>query len=108
MEMDFNEILKIFSSTLPFIALCLVNTKINLNKTNRAMQFGMPVVTLIYVLAGILLLDRVNVWVHGFLMDLANKLEFLNFLLDVPWDSYMIYVMNTVFVLVFIILKFLN
>lgn len=105
--MEFNEIMRILLCTLPFIFLCLLNTKINLNRADRAMQFAMPVVTLVYVVVGVILLDKLNIKIQEFLLGLGQKYEFLDFLLDVPWDSYMIFVMNAVFVLAFILLKFI-
>ncbi len=105
--MEFNEILRIILCTLPFIFLCLLNTKINLNRADRAMQFAMPVVTLVYVVVGVILLDKLNIKIQEFLLGLGQKYEFLDFLLDVPWDSYMIFVMNALFVLAFILLKFI-
>lgn len=105
--MEFNEILRIFLCTLPFVFLCLLNTKINLNRADRAMQFAMPAVALVYVIAGVILLDKLNVMIQNFIIGLGQKYEFLDFLLDIPWDSYMIFVMNSVFVLVFIVLKFI-
>ncbi len=105
--MEFNEIMRIFLCTLPFVFLCLLNTKINLHKADRAMQFAMPAVTLIYVVVGVILLDKLNIKVQEFIIGMGQKYEFLDFLLDVPWDSYMIFVMNAVFVLVFIVLKFI-
>ncbi len=105
--MEFNEIMRILLCTLPFIFLCLLNTKINLNRADRAMQFAMPVVTLIYVVVGVICLDKLNIKIQEFLLGLGQKYEFLDFLLDIPWDSYMIFVMNAVFVLAFILLKFI-
>lgn len=105
--MEFNEILRIILCTLPFIFLCLLNTKINLNRADRAMQFAMPAVTLVYVVVGVILLDKLNIRIQEFFLGLGQKYEFLDFLLDVPWDSYMIFVMNALFVLAFILLKFI-
>lgn len=97
-----NEFLRILICTAPFVFLVILNTKINLNRTNRAYQFPMPVFTLLYVIIGAVGLERISVAVESFLTDLGSYFPAVH---NVPWDSYMIFILNSLFVVVFILLK---
>ena len=67
---------------LPFILFALLNMKANLKRQHRDRQFLMPVLTLLYCVVLILLLDRINTllltllnWLPSFLAGLALQLS---------------------------------
>ena len=46
--MDMMSLLNTLLGSSPLVVLCLASSRIALNKTNRAKQFAMPILTLIY------------------------------------------------------------
>ena len=100
--MDFVNLIKIVIGSLPFAALCLANSKINLHKANRSRQFLMPVVALVYSIIGLVLMDKIN----NALIEIFNWLgQKLPFMADIHWESVAIYVLNVILVVGFIIIK---
>ena len=100
--MDILKLIKIILGVLPFLGLCFAGYKINLNKSNRSRQFAMPIITFAYCTAAVILLD----YIHDLILKLIHWLSgLLPFLANIPWDSIMIFILNTVLVLGFIIIK---
>lgn len=103
--MTFSHFIKVLSCILPIVALFLANGKLNLSKLNRARQFAMPVIALIYGIVMLILFGKVETFIHA-LHKLFMKLgEFLPFLQNIAWDSIAIYVLNCVFLAGFIAVK---
>lgn len=100
--MSFLNFIKIVLGVIPFVILCLANSKINLNKANRSRQFLMPIITLIFCVLGVVFLDTVNTWIFK-LFTLLGK--YIPFLQKVSWQAIVTYVLNAVLVLGFIVLK---
>lgn len=100
--MDILHLFKTILGALPFLVLCLVNLKINLNKTKRYRQFLMPFIALIYCIAAVCMLDFVNNLVFKFFNWAAGYIPFLK---HVAWQSIMTFVLNTVFVTGFVTVK---
>lgn len=100
--MDFNNLIKIIMGSLPFMALCLANSKINLNKSNRSRQFLMPIIALVYSIIGIIFMNQIN----DFLIEVFDWLsQNIPFMGNISWTSSAIYILNTVFVVGFIAIK---
>ncbi len=96
------KLIKVILGILPFLGLCFASYKINLNKANRSRQFAMPIITFAYCTAAVFLLD----YIHDLILKLINWLSgFLPFLANIPWDSIMVFVLNTILVLGFIAIK---
>lgn len=53
---------KMILAILPFVLLCLANIKTNLPKPQRSRQFPMPVITLVYAIVSMSLLNKINQW----------------------------------------------
>ena len=100
--MDFTHLIETIVGVMPFLALCLVSAKINLNKADRSRQFLMPVIALVYCIAGMVLLDYINNWLFDLFTWLSQRLTFLQ---GISWQSYAIYILNAVLVLGFIAIK---
>lgn len=96
------QFLAIILSTLPFVALCLLNFKAELNRTNRGRQILLPVVALVYSIAAVIFLDSIRALVEKLLSSLSQQLTFLS---GINTVSLMVYILNAVFVLGFIALK---
>lgn len=62
--MDIFTLGKMILGVVPFILVCAVNSKINIHKPNRARQFLMPIITLVYCIAAVVLLDKIAALVN--------------------------------------------
>lgn len=100
--MSFLHFFKTLLGILPFLAICLAGSKINLTKANRSRQFLMPFIALVYSAAGVILLDRINVLLFKLFTWLGNYLTFLQ---GVSWQSIAIFVLNAALVLGFVAVK---
>lgn len=75
-------IAKLLLAILPLLLLCRASNKANLPKSERSRQFAMPVITLIYVITAMLLMDRINNW----LLTLLNNIpKWISALAGVSW-----------------------
>ena len=75
-------IVKMVIAILPFVVLCLASRKLNLPKPDRSKQFAMPIITLVYVIVGMALLNSINVW----LIKLINKIpKWISALASIPF-----------------------
>lgn len=75
-------IVKVVLAILPFVALCFASKKVNLPKPDRSRQFMMPVITVVYVIVAMCLMNMVNEW----LLELVNNIpKWIMALADVSW-----------------------
>ena len=80
-------IAKMLLAILPFVILCLASKKVNLPKSERSKQFLMPVITLIYVIVAMLLMNHINEW----LLKLIDNLpKWIAALAELSWMTEMI------------------
>lgn len=100
--MDFVHLIKTILGILPFLVLCFVSSKTNLNKANRSRQFMMPIIALIYCILGLVLLDAINGWIYNLFVWLGQHLTFLQ---NISWQSISTFVLNAVLVLGFLVIK---
>ena len=75
-------IAKMIVAILPFVVLCIVGRKVNLPKADRSKQFLMPVITLIYVVVAMLLMNFVNEWLITFINNIP---KWITALAEVSW-----------------------
>ena len=66
------KLLKILVAILPFVLLCIRNAKVNLPKSDRSRQFAMPVVALVFIIAGMFVVDYVAAWIFGIINSLPG------------------------------------
>ena len=76
------DLAKTLLAMLPFILLCLFNCKVNLPKAERSRQFLMPLITLVYVILAMLLVNKLNNLVLSFLEGLPGLFASLG---EVSW-----------------------
>ena len=95
-------IIKLLLCTASFILLCIAAMRVNLDKTERAKQFVMPGIALIY---GILVMIFLN-GIYGQITRLINFLEgLLPIIGRLNLHQYLIYIVNAFMVLGFLIIK---
>ena len=76
------EVLKTVLAILPFLGLCLLSKKINLNRNMRNRQFLMPILALIFVIFCLIEMQEATGW----LLDLAHKApDWLRSILNASW-----------------------
>ena len=95
-------ILKILLCTASFILLCVAAMRLNLNRTERAKQFLMPVIVLIYGILVLLFLNDIYVLLARLIRFLEEHISFISRL---HLDQYLIYTVNAVMVLGFLVVK---
>ena len=95
-------ILKILLCTASFILLCVAAMRLNLNRTERAKQFLMPAIALIYGILVLLFLNDIYVLLARLIRFLEEHISFISRL---NLDQYLIYIVNAVMVLGFLIVK---
>lgn len=65
-------LLKIIIAILPFVLLCFLSKKVNLPKPDRSKQFAMPVISLIYVVTSMFLVNKVCEWLLSFINNIPK------------------------------------
>ncbi len=100
--MDFLQLIKTILGVLPFLALCFICAKINLNKVNRSRQFLMPIIALVYSILGVVLVDYISDLVHRLIVLLSQYVPFLK---NLNWQAIAIFVLNAALMLGFIFIK---
>ncbi len=63
-------VVKLLIAILPFLLLCLANRKNNLDKVDRSKQYWMPVISLVYVIVAMLLVNNVCEWILEFIRNI--------------------------------------
>ena len=122
------DILKTVLAILPFVALCLLSKKINLNRNMRNRQFLMPVLALIFVIICLSLMRSATGWILDLLHMIPNWIRsllnaswmpdqveavirkygapiFHDFLQKLDWNYWIFYIANTVAVIAYFIFK---
>ncbi len=118
---------KLLLAALPFVVLCFLSAKINLNEKERSRQFAMPVIALVYAIVGMLLMDTINDWllwvihaipqwidnlayvswmpemISGWLVNLSDWVEKL--LSGLNLEYWIFFISNAVILLVYLMLK---
>lgn len=96
------EILRSVMCAVPFVLLCMSGRKVNLNRVERGKQFLMPLITLLYCIVALIVLDEIN-------LLLVKAVDFLGkyvpFLSNLNLNKYLVYIFNTTLVLVFLVIK---
>ncbi len=88
--------------TLPFIIIFFLNSKVKLNKADRARQAAIPVVAVLYSVITVFYLDKLNIVLLGGIIWLT---EYLPFLKGVEWGAGLAYLVNALILLLFMLLK---
>ena len=96
------ELLRIVLAIIPFVALLLLSSKINLSSPKRSRQFILPFVALVYCVIAVLLAERINEWLTFGIAWIGQHVPFVANLNLARW---LIYVFNAVIVAVFLIIK---
>lgn len=63
-------LLKMIVAALPIVLLCVMSRRVNLKKPERSKQVLMPVIAAVYVVAAMLLMNKINEW----LLDLIGHI----------------------------------
>lgn len=95
-------IIKIILCTASFILLCVAALKLNLNPADRARQFLMPAIALVYGILALLFLNDIYLMLDRLINFLAGLLPFIG---SLNLNQYLIYIVNAVMVLGFLLLK---
>ena len=120
-------IAKLVAAVLPFVLLCLLSNKVNLNKTERSKQFLMPIFTLIYVIVAMCLMTRINNWLLKLIENIPKWITSLgefswmpeqianifkqcgnyihSFLMEFNLEFWIFFISNTVIIIAYIIIK---
>lgn len=98
-------ILKFVLPILPIVLAALIGIKVNLKKEKRHHQLVLPVVALIYGIVYLLLVDDIALLLLKGIYYLISRFEFLAFLDKVNWAYGVMYVANTVMILLFMAIK---
>lgn len=99
------EFIRLLLCCLPFVGLCIISVKMNLKKEQRYKQVFLPVIALIYCIAGVILLNNLSDMILGAIYWLADRLSFLSFLRDINWAYYSVFVVNSILVAGFMLVK---
>lgn len=95
-------IIKIVLCTASFILLCVAALKLNLNPADRAKQFLMPAIALIYGILALIFINDLYLLLDRGINFLERHISFIN---DLHLHQYMIYLVNALTVLGFILVK---
>lgn len=71
------DIIKMVIAIIPFVMLCFSAKKANAEKSQRYKQFFMPVVAVIYIIAGMFLAKHVDEWLINFINSIPGKISSL-------------------------------
>lgn len=96
------QLIKIILCTASFILLCTASLKINLNESERARQFPMPVIAFVYCLVVLIFLNGI----YGVTTELvAYGVKTLPALRQLKLQKYLVYLVNLLMVAGFLIVK---
>lgn len=107
MIIDILKLLKALLSALPFVLMCIVLAKLNIKKEMRYKQIFLPVLALLYCIAGVILLDKVSVWLLSGVYWLIENVSWLEFLDKINWASGAVFLVNFALALGFALIKWL-
>lgn len=95
-------IIKILLCTASFMVLCMAAVKLNLNRVDRAKQFLMPVIALVYGIAALLFLNDIYSLLAGLIRRLEEMVPFIG---GLELQQYLVYLANACMVIGFIAVK---
>ncbi len=95
-------IIKILLCTASFVLLCIAAMKVNLNRTERAKQFVMPGIALVYGILVMVFLNDIYVQITRLIRFMESLLPFIG---GLHLEQYLIYIVNAVMVLGFLVVK---
>lgn len=98
-------LLKIVLWTLPFILFGLISIKVNLPKKYRYVQFPLPILALILGTWAMMKLDELSNWLLSGIYYLIENVSFLSFLDNINWAFGIMYIVNLVLLLGFMLIK---
>ena len=98
-------ILKFVLSVLPVALAAIIGLKVNLKKEKRQHQLILPIVALIYGIIYLALVDDVAILLLKGVYFLIAKVQFLEFLDKINWAYGIMYLVNTVMILLFFVIK---
>lgn len=118
--MNINQFFKIFLASMPFLLMCLANKKVNLRRENRGYQFASMIYGLIFTIVALITADDLADKLMEKIKQLSQKLAVLaeqkpdyqeiflkikQFIDNLDWEMYMIFIINFLFMLMFIVSK---
>ena len=89
----------------PFVLLCFLLRKVNINRVERGKQFFMPFISLLYCGIVVYFLDKISKIVL-ILVDFLEK--YVPFFDRLNLDNFLIYILNALIVLGFLIVKLIT
>ena len=95
-------LIKIVLCTASFVLLCIAAMKVNLNRTERARQFVMPGIALIYGILVMVFLNDIYIQITRFIRFLEDLLPFIG---GLHLEQYLVYIVNALMVLGFLLVK---
>ncbi len=95
-------IMKVLLCTASFLLLCVAAMKVNLNRTERARQFAMPGIALVYGVLALVFVSDLYAQIARLLAFLEERLPFVE---GLHLNQYLIYLANAAIVLGFLVVK---
>ena len=89
-------IMKVLLCTASFLLLCVAAMKVNLNRTERARQFAMPGIALVYGVLALVFVSDLYAQIARLLAFLEERLPFVE---GLHLNQYLIYLANAAIVL---------
>lgn len=96
------QLIKIALCTASFFFLCVAATRMNLNKADRAKQFLMPVVALVYCILTLCFLNPIYQILFGGIHMLEGLVPYVR---ELQLQRYLIYLANLFMVVGFLVVK---
>ncbi len=96
---------KLILYCVPFICICLLSTKINFKKEHRYRQVFLPFLALIYCIFGVIFLNSITEEILSEINWLGEQFSGLSFLKSINSANTAVFIVNTVLVLGFMIIK---
>lgn len=121
---------KMLLMILPFVILCFASKKVNLTKSDRSKQFLMPVITVIYSVVIMILMDEINKWLLNLIKNIPKWIASLagfswmppeigevilkvsgfleSFFASLNLNFWIFFIANTVIILAYLLIKKLS
>lgn len=96
------QLIKIVLCTASFILLCTAAMKINLDRTDRAKQFLMPVIALVYCVIALIFLNQMFVAITRVIRLISGMFPFVS---GLNLQKYLIYIVNVLMAAGFLLVK---
>ncbi len=102
---DIITFVKLILYCVPFVATCLISTKMNFKQEQRYKQVFLPFIALIYCIVAVYFLTEISNTVLGFIYWFIDRFRFLSFLRDINWAYIAVFIVNTILVVGFMFVK---